>query len=378
MKKQKQLGQYFTVSENLQKFVFDKVQHKASRLLEPSFGRGHLLKPFLAADPMYPMTCCELDETATPIVNFTNQTVIWGDFLKQNFETKFKTIIGNPPYVKQPSGNLYLKFIDKCLDLLEDDGELIFIVPSDFTKLTSAAGIISRMAEHGSFTDFLFPHDEKLFDGASIDVVVFRYQKGVTTDKAIVNGIETPCSISHGIVIFGEASGQPISELFDVYVGLVSGKDDVFKVPFGNIDVLVDKGKVEKFIYGKATPEITAHLERHKAELMARKIKLFSDENWFEWGAPRNISHMERLMGRPCIYVKNLTRSTEPAFLGNVQYFGGALLCMVPKNLLIDLKKVVEILNKIDTRKDYTYSGRFKIGHRQLCHIKLPMSQATN
>jgi adenine-specific DNA-methyltransferase len=372
MAKQKNLGQYFTVCENLQKFVFEKVQHKSSPLLEPSFGRGHLLKLFLDANPSHPMTCCELDETVEPLVRFTNQTVIWGDFLKQNFDTKFKTIIGNPPYVKQTTGNLYLKFIDRCFDLLTEDGELIFIVPSDFLKLTSAARIISRMAANGTFTDFLFPHDEKLFDGASVDVVVFRYQKGVRTGTT-VNGVEQSCNITDGIISFGDSSGKRIDEIFDVYVGLVSGKDDVFKVPFGNLEVLTAKGRVEKFAYGRATPQITAHLEANKEALLGRKIKRFTQENWFEWGAPRNVTHMERLTGRPCIYVSNLTRSTEPAFIGTVQYFGGALLCMVPKEPT-DLQKVVEFLNKIETRRDYIYSGRFKMGHRQLCHIKLSIS----
>lgn len=372
MTKRKDLGQYFTISESLQRFVFENVQHKSSPLLEPSFGRGHLLKRFLDFDPSYPMTCCEIDATIEPLVTFTNQTIIFGDFLKQNFQTKFKTIIGNPPYVKHPTGNLYLKFIDKCFDLLTDDGELIFIVPSDFTKLTGAAPVISRMANNGTFTDFLFPHDEKLFDGASVDVVVFRYQKGVCTGTK-VNGVEQPCNITDGIISFGDSSGKSVNELFDVYVGLVSGKDDVFKVPFGNLDVLTAKGRVEKFAYGRVTPQITAHLEAHKKELISRKIRRFTDENWFEWGAPRNMAHMERLAGRSCIYVSNLTRSSEPAFIGTVQYFGGALLCMVPKEP-VDLKKVVEFLNKIETRRDYTYSGRFKMGHRQLCHIKLSIS----
>jgi len=378
MSSKKELGQYFTVSKELQTFVFEKVKHKSSHLLEPSFGRGHLLQLFLENDPNYPMTCCELDETVKPLVTFTTQKVIWGDFLKQNFETKFRTIIGNPPYVKQTSGNLYLKFIDRCFDLLTDDGELIFIVPSDFIKLTSAGPIISRMAKSGSFTDFLFPHDEKLFDGASVDVVIFRYQKGIHSSLTHVNGVEQPYTAVDGIISFGDSSGKRVDELFDVYVGLVSGKDDVFKVPFGNLSVLTDKDRVEKFVYGKATPEITAHLEAHKKVLMARKIKRFSEENWFEWGAPRNITHMERFMGRPCIYVRNLTRSHEPAFLGNVQYFGGALLCMVPKNPDVDLSKIVEFLNKIETRRDYTYSGRFKMGHRQLCHIKLSILNSTN
>jgi adenine-specific DNA-methyltransferase len=377
MSHQKNLGQYFTVSKELQTYVFDRVKHKLSPLLEPSFGQGHLLGPFLELDPNYQMTCCELDETVKPIVKFTSQRIIFGDFLKQNFETKFKTIIGNPPYVKQSTGNLYLKFIDRCFDLLTDDGELIFIVPSDFIKLTSAAPIITRMASSGSFTDFLFPHDEKLFEGASIDVVVFRYQKGFQTSRALVNGVERQCNVHDGIIDFGDSSGKSVDDLFDVYVGLVSGKDAVFKVPFGNLPVLIDKDRVEKFAYGKASPEITAHLETHKEDLMARKIRRFSEENWFEWGAPRNITHMERLMGRPCIYVRNLTRSSEPAFLGEVQYFGGALLCMIPKKS-VDLQKVVEFLNKNETRQDYTYAGRFKMGQRQLCHIKLSILNSTN
>ena len=42
----KSLGQYFTISNTLQQFVFDKVNHKDHLLLEPSFGAGHLLKKF--------------------------------------------------------------------------------------------------------------------------------------------------------------------------------------------------------------------------------------------------------------------------------------------------------------------------------------------
>ena len=368
----KNLGQYFTISESLQNFVFERVEHKECPLLEPSFGGGHLLRPFLEKNPNYPMTCCELDKDIKPIVSFTAQKVIWGDFLEQNFEMKFKTIIGNPPYVKKSTGNLYLKFIDKCVDLLTDDGELIFIVPSDFTKLTGAAPILRKMGAEGSFTHFLFPHDEKLFEGASIDVVVFRYQKGLKLTRAIVNGVDTPCNIVDGIVSFSGNSGTQISELFDVYVGLVSGKDVVFKVPFGNLAVLTDKDRVERFAYGMATPEITAHLQAHKDELKARRIRKFSEDNWFEWGAPRNIRHMERLTGRPCIYVRNLTRTKEPAFLGTVQYFGGALLCIVPKiGTEYPLQKVVDFLNNEETKRDYTYSGRYKIGHRQLSYIKL-------
>ena len=64
------IGQYFTISDELQKFVFEKVKHKSSPLLEPSFGAGHLLKKFKELDDNYPIVCYELDKKVKPIITF--------------------------------------------------------------------------------------------------------------------------------------------------------------------------------------------------------------------------------------------------------------------------------------------------------------------
>ena len=382
IKHKKDLGQYFTIADGLQKFVFEKVKHKSSRLLEPSFGAGHLLKKFKEYDENYPMICYELDFKVKPVITFNQyQTPIYGDFTQQTITTKFKTIIGNPPYVKQKTGNLYIKFIELCYNHLDDGGELVFIVPSDFIKLTSASSIIDTMTKNGSFTDFLFPHNEKLFENASIDVVVFRYEKGVMTKMAIVNGKEVFCNVNKGIITFSDSEvyGSPIDSQFNVYVGLVSGRDEIYRVPFGNIDILTDKDRVEKYIFTESFPtkntKIDAHLQSHKAELLERKIKKFSETNWFEWGAPRNISSIQKFMGKSCIYIRNMTRNKEVAFVGQVQYFGGSLLCLVPKNNMteIELQKVIQHINSSTFQKDYMYAGRFKIGHKQISTAILPM-----
>lgn len=379
----KSMGQYFTISDKLQKFVFDAVKHKGSPLLEPSFGAGHLLKRFKDTDPDYPMTCYELDNKIKPVVSFNeHQTVIYGDFTTQPASSvRFKTIIGNPPYVKHRTGNLYLKFIELCYGLLDTGGELIFIVPSDFIKLTSASALIDTMTKHGAFTDFLFPHDEKLFDGASIDVVIFRYEKDNTTKRSVVNGKEMFCNVNNGIITFSESEvvGTPISDLFNVYVGLVSGRDEIYRVPIGNIDVLTDKGRIDKYIFTETfpttSPAINSHLLSHKTELMARRIKKFSEENWFEWGAPRNLKTIQANLGKPCIYVRNMTRSKEVAFIGSVQYFGGGLLCLIPavESVTSDtLTSIVTLLNSETFQKDYLYAGRFKIGHKQVSNVIIP------
>ena len=377
----KKLGQYFTISENLQKFVFEKVKNKGTLLLEPSFGAGHLLKKFKESNPDYPILCYELDSTIKPIIPFnTNQTVIYGDFTVQDISQTFKTIIGNPPYVKQTTGNLYIRFIEICFKLLEDSGEMIFIVPSDFIKLTSASSLIREMIEAGSFTDFLFPHDEKLFEGASIDVLVFRYEKGLHTNETLHNNTKMLCNVNNGIITFSETEiiGKPLLHLFNVYVGLVSGRDKVYRSEIGNIDILDDKGKTQKYIFTEKFPTgnsaIDAQLEAYKSVLLERKIRKFNEKNWFEWGAPRNITTIQKNLGKACIYVRNITRSQEVAFIDTVQHFGGGLLCLIPKEEIseAELKKIVAFMNTKGCQRDYIYSGRFKIGHKQVCNIIIP------
>jgi adenine-specific DNA-methyltransferase len=381
---QKQNGQYFTVSDVLQNFIFEHVKYKNEPLLEPSFGAGHLLQKFKNFNEYYDMTCFEIDQNIIPILPFNEkQKIIYTDFLNYPINDKFKTIIGNPPYVKQKSGNnLYIQFIEKCYHLLDNNGEMLFIVPSDFMKLTSASSLINQMITNGSFTHFLFPHNENMFVNASIDIVIFRYEKNTKTNSAIVNGKNMFCNSHGGIITFSshEIQGEPLSNMFHIYVGLVSGKDNVYRTSFGNVNVLVDKDKSHKFIYTDIFPtnnkEINDHLQLHKNELLNRKIKKFDEKNWFEWGAPRNKSKMEQYIHKPCIFIRNMTRNKEPAFIGNVQYFGGTLLCMIPK-ILMDSQRIDEIitfLNSDPFREEYTYAGRFKIGHKQLSNVILPFS----
>jgi adenine-specific DNA-methyltransferase len=236
------------------------------------------------------------------------------------------------------------------------------------------------MTKNGSFTDFLFPHTEKLFEGASIDVVVFRYEKGLMSKKSIVNGKDVFCNVNKGIITFSdsEISGSPIDARFNVYVGLVSGRDEIYRVPFGNIDILNGKERVEKYIFAESFPtknaQIDAHLQTHKAELLKRKIKKFSETNWFEWGAPRNISSIQKFWGKSCIYIRNITRNKEVAFIGKVQYFGWSLLSLVPKNTMTEseLQEVIQHINSTGFQMDYMYAGRFKIGHKQISTAILP------
>lgn len=397
---QHEKGQYFTTNASLKKKVFEYILNKPDVILEPSFGQGDLVKytqdEFKRNEKVVSYDMYEIDEKITMLDDIDNHNYEYCNFLIKEIIKKYKTIIGNPPYVKTKTGNLYIDFIDKCITLLEPNGELIFIIPSDFFKLTMAKKILIKILKQGSFTHIYHPNDENLFENASIDVLIFRYVKNPKLKKRVIydnSNVKKNLYItnSDGLITFTEQDQKnmkKIEELYDVFVGIVSGKDSIYKNDeLGNISVLngmnvnngVKSPKIYKFIYTKIYPsdnkEIDEYLLSNKEELMKRKIRKYNSNNWFEWGAPRNIKKMEECKNQKCIYVINITRKKTVAFKDKVQYFGGSLIMLKPKknidkilNLELDdiINKTLSHLNSDEFKKIFTYSNRFKIGHRQL------------
>lgn len=375
-------GQYFTTNAFLQNTVYNLIYNKPSKILEPSIGQGDLVNFVKNKEPQTKFDMYEIDDTIDTLNSIDKKHVIYGDFLTQNISNTYDTIIGNPPYVKTRGLNLYLQFIDACYELLNVGGELIFIVPSDFIKLTSSRNIIDKMMSHGTFTHIIHPNDESLFEKASIDVIVFRYCKDISLPRKItVNDNEKYLVNSKGVLTFSEdiqKCTETFSEYFDIHVGMVSGKEDVFKNNIhGTIDVLNGKGKIDKYILIENFPTgdeiLDEYMLSHKQVLMDRKIKKINENNWHTWGALRNVETIKKRVGEKCIYVKNITRSDEVCFEGSVQYFGGGLLIMIPKKKM-NIKKVIDYINSDTFKSNYMYSGRFKIGHRQLENAFLQIS----
>lgn len=375
-----ELGQYFTTHPKLKEKVFEFILNNPADILEPSVGQGDLVGFIVDKNPNITFDMYEIDTQIKLLSNVQKDKIVYGDFMKQTLTKTYKTIVGNPPYVRTKKGNLYIDFTEKCYHLLADNGELIFIVPSDFLKLTSASKLLNLMMTNGTFTHIFHPHDEKMFENASIDVIVFRYCKNASVVKKVLyNDKALYITNSNGLVTFGEEENTNsimFQDYFDVYVGLVSGKEDVYKnEELGNIDVLNGEDKVEKYIYIENYPceneKINQYLLHHKKSLMERGIRKLNEKNWYEWGAPRNITTINANLGKDCIYIYNLTRKTNVAFLGKVQYFGGSLIMLKPKKSC-NLNNVVSYLNSDTFKSNFMFSGRFKIGHRQICNSYIP------
>jgi adenine-specific DNA-methyltransferase len=384
----KKLGQYFTKNIILKEKVYEFIKNKPELILEPSMGQGDLVEFVKQKIEKESNTnnidfdLYEIDNKITILESLESlkEKIIYGDFIKQIITKKYKTIIGNPPYVKKTKGNLYLEFIEKCYNYLEENGELIFIVPSDFLKLTSSSKLLNLMFSKGTITHVFHPNNEKLFENATIDVIVFRYEKTKQMDfsKVLYNDKEMYIQNKEGLITFAEEkleSKKYINDFFNVYVGIVSGKEEIYKnEEFGNIEIITGDSKKEKYILIEKFPceneKINKYLLENKEILIERKIKKFNEKNWFEWGALRNIKQIKEHLGKDCIYIYNLTRKDKVAFIGKVNYFNGNLLILIP-NQEISLEKLINIvdyLNSENFKKNFIFSGRFKIGHRQICN----------
>ena len=401
------LGQYFTKHIDLKEKVYQFILNDPTIILEPCIGKGDLIDFILDKNKnknikfdMY-----EIDESIELLSSIQKDKVIYTDFITAFINKKYKTIIGNPPYIRTKKGNLYIDFIEKCYHLLDENGELIFIVPSDFFKLTCASQLLNLMMLNGSFTHIYHPNNEKLFENASIDIIIFRYCKNKYLEKTVFyNNVKKNIININGLITFSECFinelninneikndinnyinndinnyNEIFQNYFDIYVGLVSGKEQVYKNnEHGNIQVLNGIDKIEKYIYITSYPSglsnIDNYLLEHKEILMKREIRKFTDKNWYEWGAPRNIKSIEKNMGKDCIYIYNLTRQSKVAFIDKVQYFGGSLIMMIPKKNLKneDLSKIINYLNSDLFKNNFIFSGRFKIGHRQISNSIIP------
>lgn len=369
-KKVETLGQIFTTDNIIQEML--SLRKNKGNILEPSCGNGAF------SNQIDNCTAIEIDPEVAPV------DAIVMDFFDYPSGNKFGTIIGNPPYVKYkniPSetkeklnkdmfderSNLYLFFIEKCIQHLVNDGELIFIVPRDFQKATSAKKLNKYMYENGTFTYFRETGDEKIFPNASLNCVIFRYQKGLVT-HTLDNG--TKYTVVNGQIVFDDTEHIKLGDIADVKVGAVSGKDEIFaNETYGNIDFVCSKtfntGETRRMIY----EEKISFLEEYKDILISRRAKPFNESNWWTWVRPYKRNTLKR------VYVNGKTRYNSPFFLHPCNDFDGSILAIFPKNQNINIEEFKNCLNAVDWGKiGFKSGGRYLFSQNALMNAPIPLT----
>ncbi len=376
MRNIEQLGQVFT-PPTVVNFMLDLCRNKG-RALEPSAGDGAFFQLLKERQP--DCVGIEIDTEVAPA------GIEIRDFFDYPISEQFDTIIGNPPYVRfqdvavdtknrlksdlfDARSNLFLFFIEKCVHHLKPGGELIFIVPREFIKLTAAKKLNAWLFAQGSITDFFETGDTRVFDEHTPNCAIFRFEKG-RMDRQMTDGRRF-VEVDGQLMFLRDDYSVRFADLFTVKVGAVSGADQIFTHPKGNMEFVcsktVETGETRRMLYGIKHP----HLEKHKTELLARRVKPFDESNWWQWGRafPINL--------HPRIYVNGRTRKPEPFFLHDCHSFDGAVLALFTKNQRMPRRELIEctmLLNKeVDWQElGFVCDGRFLFTQRSLQTCLLP------
>lgn len=389
------LGQIFTPPAIVDCML--TLVRRQGRVLEPACGDGAFLKHFPGALGI------EVDARHAPegaeVMNFFE---LAGD-------ESFATIIGNPPYVRcqeispgtrrlalaansvlDRRANLYLFFVEKCLRHLEPGGELIFITPRDLLKSTSAVPLNRLLYAAGTITDFIDLGDTRVFDGATPNCAIWRFERDNFTRRArfaslgTADGIKGLAGVQWEDRLFMESGGHllftrhdyplRLSDIAFVKVGAVSGADEVYTSDeFGTRDFVcsstVADGKTRRMLWcepGQATP---AALRSHKDRLIARRIRPYDESNWWQWGRGYYQSDLPR------VYVNGKTRRPKPFFVHDCPNYDGAVLAIFPRDPTVDVHALAAALNSVDwTDLGFVCDGRHLFTQRSLEQTPLPSS----
>ncbi|HEX5675967.1 MAG TPA: class I SAM-dependent methyltransferase [Azonexus sp.] len=370
------LGQVFT-PPSVVAFMLDLCRNKG-RVLEPSAGDG----AFFATLRERQADCVgiEVDPRVAPAGAEIR------DFFDYPLSEQFDTIIGNPPYVRfqdvavdtrkrlkselfDKRSNLFLFFMEKCIRHLKPGGELVFIVPREFIKLTAAKKLNAWLYEQGSITHFYETGDIRVFGEHTPNCAIFRFEKG-RMDRQMADGRRF-VEVDGQLMFLRDDYSVRFADVFMVKVGAVSGADQIFTHPKGNMEFVCSKtaetGETRRMLYGIKHP----HLEKHKAELLARRVKPFDESNWWQWGRafPINLN--------PRIYVNGRTRKREPFFLHDCNSFDGAVLALFTKNRRMPRRELIECMLMLNRNVDwqelgFVCDGRFLFTQRSLQTCVLP------
>jgi len=388
-----QLGQVFTPPLVVEAML--RLRRRKGSVLEPSCGDGAFFLRLPGAVGV------ELDPRFAPPGAWV------GDFFAWDEAGRFDTIIGNPPYVRfqdiapqtrerlprqdfDRRSNLYLFFIHRCLDLLADGGELIFITPRDFLKATSACGLNRRLFALGTITHAIELGDKKSFEAAVPNCLIWRFEKGdfsrrtafidAARHPSLEAALEAAARDEWETRYFHELAGHlafpqdphavPLSEVFSVRVGAVSGLDKVFSSDAPEaLDFVCShtatSGRTRRLLWQAGGPHPA--LVPHKDRLLARRIRRFDGHNWWHWG--RGFPETDA----PRIYVNHKTRRQQPFFLHPCTRFDGAVLALFPHDPTYELSQLRAMLNAVDwAAQGFVCDGRFIFGQRSLEQAVLP------
>lgn len=192
--KKNKYGQYFT-PKLIADFMIELADiNQKSKILEPSSGTGIFLD-LLQKKGYNNLSAYEIDKELAPKYDFVKNE----SFVSADIQEKYDLIIGNPPYIRWKNLEKELKtelatnhlwnkyfnslcdysylFILKSIELLEENGQLIFITPEYWLNTMHSISLRNYMVRNGYFSDIYHFNETPIFEKATVSAIVFKYIK---------------------------------------------------------------------------------------------------------------------------------------------------------------------------------------------------------
>ena len=197
-------GQYMTPKIVAEFMLSLSTSNNLSRVLEPCCGDGVFLDTLINLG-YNDVTAYEIDNTLIA----SQHAVVNKSFVSSFITNKFNLIIGNPPYIRWknletdlknelPHNVLWMQycnslcdyssiFILKSIELLETNGELIFITPEYWINTTHAKLLRNYMLDNGYLTHIYHFNETPIFDNASVSTIIFKFIKSKSKPQPFIN-----------------------------------------------------------------------------------------------------------------------------------------------------------------------------------------------
>ena len=204
------LGQFYTSDEIADFMVNLSTKSATAKILDSGCGEGVFIKSLLK-NGYKNIKGYDVDEKSCEIVRgkFGDKIKIeCSDYLKTQKEEKFDLIIGNPPYVhwnniqedvraklqadnfwKQYSNgewDLLYAFIIWSIEKLNENGELIYIIPYNWFNSTYGASLRKYLIDNGRFEIICHFGEFKLFKDCYPNNIIFKYRKINDNKKPLI------------------------------------------------------------------------------------------------------------------------------------------------------------------------------------------------
>lgn len=195
-------GQYFTPRAVADFMISLANISQESKILEPSCGEGIFLE-LLQEKGFNELTAYEIDKDLLNNSNYNLNSnlnfIHYESFISAKIDEKFDLIIGNPPYIRWKNLEDNLKselltniiwnkyfnsfcdylyiFILKSIELLNENGQLIFICPEYWMNTTHSITLRNYIVQNGYFEKIYHFNETPIFDNVAASIIIFKFVK---------------------------------------------------------------------------------------------------------------------------------------------------------------------------------------------------------